>query len=138
MKKILTILTSIFIFFWFFASVNASCKYYDWQGQTWLNSAFESCFKSTDLAWTDETDLKVDWKWFQELIKNWRNIIAVLLWIWAVFWIVFSAFTLATSWWSEEKISKAKNIFQWSIIWLLVVIFASVIITFIVKLFYTI
>lgn len=135
MKKILLFLISIFVVFSSFFTVSANCDYeINWK----IWDSFKNCYSWSKLAWTDTSDLKVDGKWFQEKLKEWRNVLAVILWIWAVFWLVFSAFTFATSAWEEDKITKAKNIAKWTIIWFLSIIFSAVIITFVVNLFYSI
>lgn len=134
MKKILLLLVFIFTLFWNSLLVNSNCSY-DWD----IWDGLSNCFKNTDLVWTSLSEkLKVDWKWFQDKIKSWRNTLAIYLWIASVFWLAFSWFTFATSAWEEEKINKAKSIAKWTVIWFLTIIFASTIIIVIVKLFYSI
>lgn len=133
MKKILVFIIAIFSFLSFYNLSFSSCSY-DWGD---FNESLEWCFDNTKLV-NSESDLSIKSKWFQEKILDWRNIIAFYAWLWAIFWLIYAWFTLAISTWDDEKIWKAKNIAKWSIFWLLVIIFASVFITLIVNIFYSI
>lgn len=120
-----------------FYSTNAvktpNCTY----NSNWdLSSNIDNCFKDSDLVKAE--NLKVDWNWFKNKIIDWRNRLLFFIWIFAVFWLAFSGFTLVTSAWNDEKINKAKWIFKWTIIWFLAGIFASAIITIVINLFYSI
>lgn len=132
-KKFFLIIIFVFsIFFFNFEISKSVCTYSEWWS---LASNIEECFRDTNLVRSE--DLEVTGDWFSTKILNWKNGIAFYLWIFAALWIVFSGFTLITSWWNDEKIWKAKNIFKWTLAWLLVVIFASAIITLVVNLFYS-
>lgn len=133
MKKFLLFIVSfVFIFWIIFFQINtfADCSY-DW----WLSSSLDSCFQNSKLVKAD--DLRVD-KWLQEKLLTWKNRLAFYLWIAAVFSIAFSWFIMTISAWNEEKINKAKTVFNWSIAWFLIIVLGATIITVIVKLFYSI
>ncbi len=129
-KKIILIL---FLFFlWFSLNAFASnCSYSEGDS---ISNNIENCIKDS-WVYISQTDLKAEW-WLKKEISKWVSKIALYLWIFAVFAIVYSAFLLIISVWEEEKVTKAKNILKWSIIWLIWVMFASSIIALIINTYY--
>lgn len=104
----------------------------EWPGS--IKDAIDWC-----LAWS----ALVDWQnvklesWFWTKIKNWVNNIALYLWVFAVWSIVYWGLMMTLSSWEEEKVNKAKDIIKWGIIWFLGVISASAIINLVVKIMYS-
>lgn len=131
MKKIILIFVFIFSLF---ASFNVywSCSY-DENDSTSIVDNLNDCLSWTDLvnAWNAKIE-----DWFWDYIKTWTNNIALYLWVFAVFAIVFGSIMLTISAWEDEKISKAKNIIKWWILGFLAVISASFIINLIIRIVY--
>ncbi|PZM84931.1 hypothetical protein DLH72_02770 [Candidatus Gracilibacteria bacterium] len=133
MKKFLLFIVSfVFIFGISFFQINtfADCSY-----DGGLSSSLDSCFQNSKLVKAD--DLRVD-KGLQEKLLTWKNRLAFYLGIAAVFSIAFSGFIMTISAGNEEKINKAKTVFNWSIAGFLIIVLGATIITVIVKLFYSI
>ena len=98
-------------------------------------SALDECLKWTALvSWEN---VRLDDASFATQIKEWVNNISIYLWIFAVFSIVFWGLMLTLSEWEDEKITKAKNIIKWWILWFLALISISAIINLIVKIMYS-
>lgn len=74
---------------------------------------------------------------FATQIKDWVNNISLYLWVFAVFSIVFWWLMLTISAWEDEKVTKAKNIIKWWIVWFLALISISAIINLVVKIMYS-
>jgi len=134
MRKILIILlVFIWIFyvysvFWVNCSPNAEEGFDVWQ-------ALDNCLESSELiTWTDAG---IDGGWASVKIKSWVDNIALYLWVFAVWSIVYGWLMMTLSSWEEEKIKKAKDIVKWGIIWFLWLIAASAIINLIVKIMYS-
>jgi hypothetical protein len=128
------ILVTVFSFSW---DVSASdCNYNDKDSISWN---LIECFSDSDLVGWDWNNAKIsDSKWFSDTIRRWIKNISVLLAACAVFWIVYGSFNLVISQWESEKATNAKNIIQWSIIWFICIITASVIINLTIKIIYSI
>lgn len=133
MKKI--ILFTFSLLFSIFAFSTASVNSYDENGWK-LSEQLESLLWSTDLVkgWWD--NLLID-QWFSEYIKWWTNNISLYLWVLAVFWIALGAFMLVISSGEDDKVTKAKTIIKWSIIWFVCVLTAALIINLIIKIMYS-
>lgn len=133
MKKI--ILFTFSLLFSIFAFSTASVNSYDEYGWK-LSEQLESLLWSTDLVkgWWD--NLLID-QWFSEYIKWWTNNISLYLWVLAVFWIALGAFMLVVSSGEDDKVTKAKTIIKWSIIWFVWVLTAALIINLIIKIMYS-
>lgn len=132
MKKI--ILFTFSLLFSIFSFSTASVNSYD---EGWkLSEQLESLLWSTDLVkgWWD--NLLID-QWFSEYIKWWTNNISLYLWVLAVFWIALGAFMLVVSSGEDDKVTKAKTIIKWSIIWFVCVLTAALIINLIIKIMYS-
>jgi hypothetical protein len=100
-----------------------------------ISSALNKCLDWVDLV--NVSDAKVDGNFWTQ-IKSWTNNIALYLWIFAVWSIVFGGLMMTLSAWEEEKIKKAKDIVKWWIIWFIWLITASAIINLVVKIMYSI
>ena len=97
-------------------------------------------FDEVDLVW-DFTgmwiyDFENTWVW--EQIKSWTNNIALYLWVFAVWSIVYWSLMLTFSTWEDDKIKKAKDIVKWWIIWFVLLISLWAIINLVVKIMYSI
>ena len=73
---------------------------------------------------------------FWGMIAWWIQNISFILWIFAVWAIVYSWFLLQISFWEDEKIKKAKDIFKWSLIWFIGLISINAIIYLVITIIY--
>lgn len=133
MKKIFLLLIFIIAFIlpvWLFAECNI---WSDFNWSVW--SALDTCLSDSNLVdwsnWTIEV-------WLKNLINNWVKNIWSVLWLLAVWFIVYWSLLLTLSAWEDEKIKKAKDVIKWSIIGFLWVIFASSIVLLVVNVMYSI
>ena len=135
MKKIILLFVFILSLFSFWISYWADCNYDPSTSSDSISKALDKCLDWSALV--DVWDARIDngW-WFQNYIKKWTNNIALYLGVFAVFAIVFGAIMLTISTWEDEKISKAKNIIKWWLIWFIAVITASFIINLIIRVVY--
>lgn len=145
MKKIFIIfylfLFSFLLFdysFFDITTVSADSCVYD--VDNWWISVWDQLDKC--LAWSDLVDwqnVAVDWSWwFAAKIKNVVYNVSLYLWILAVWSIVFWSLMLTLSAWEDDKITKAKNIIKWWLIWFVSLISASTVINLVVKIMYSI
>lgn len=134
MKKIFVSFLIIIGLFFSFSSITYStdCKYSDGSS---LSDSLGKCLSDSSLVKWD-WDLTVT-EWFRNYITKWTNNIALYLWVLAVFWIALWSLMLVISTWEEDKVSKAKTIIKWSIIWFVAVITASFIINLIIRIMYS-
>jgi len=137
MKKVLITLLITLISLSFIWSVNAAdCRYnFDVENAN-IWDALDNCLEWVKLV-TAKWEMKIEGKFWNQ-IKSWTNNIALYLWVFAVWSIVFGGLMMTISVWEEEKIKKAKDIVKWWIIWFLWIIFASAIINLVVKIMYSI
>lgn len=94
------------------------CRYSEWAS---LSSFLNWCKPST-VVWS--SDMKVEW-WFKGKINNWIKNISLVLWVLAVWALVYAWLIMQFSGWEDEKIKKWKNIIKWTLIWFLLLISAS-------------
>ncbi len=135
MKKIILFFVFILSLFSFWISYSSDCNYDPSESNDSISAALDKCLDWSALV--DVWDATIDnGGWFQNYIKKWTNNIALYLGVFAVFAIVFGAIMLTISTWEDEKISKAKNIIKWWLIWFIAVITASFIINLIIRVVY--
>jgi hypothetical protein len=118
MKKIVIFI--VFIFSLFATVYAGGCNYSKWD----VKSSLNSCLSDTTLV-NPWNDLDTKWWAFSSKIYNISKTIAIVLSVWAVFWIVYGSFMMVTAAWEDEKIKKAKDMIKWSIVWFLGVVLAS-------------
>jgi hypothetical protein len=94
------------------------CSYSEWVS---LSSFLNGC-KPKSLVWW--SDMKVE-LWFKKKVNNWIKNISLVLWIIAIWALVYSWLLMQFSGWEDEKIKKWKNIFKWTIIWFFLLISSS-------------
>lgn len=137
MKKILILLLLSISFLLSSYNYSYSDCTYDIDQKWWeVWQALDNC-----LAWSALVNWKnvaIDWKWgFWTMIKNWVNNISIYLWVFAVWSIVYWALLMTLSAWEDEKVTKAKWVIKWWILWFIWLISISAIINLIVKLMYS-
>lgn len=131
MKKILIIISLLLIHFVFLKNISwGSCTY--WWGDIW--SALEWCLSDSPLVNWSKADID---NWFWETIRNWINNISVYLWVIAVWSIVYWSLMMTLSTWEDEKLSKAKKIVYWWMIWFVWLISVSAIINLVTNIMYS-
>lgn len=99
-------------------TLNSWCTYKEWVS---LSSFLNWCKPKTVVWWWTMTIEG----WFKDKINDWIQNIALVLWVWAVWALVYAAILLQLSGWEDEQIKKAKNIVKWTLIWFLLLISAS-------------
>jgi len=77
-----------------------------------------NCVNQTDLVWFANIVVKV---------IDWMN---SFLWIIVILMIIYAGFLVITSVWDEEKLKKAKSIILYIIVWIFILIFNYLILTF--------
>lgn len=141
MKKIILALVFIFSLFTIsqtFADASASADNIIKESDD-IKSMLEKAWEKLNLAKPDLEDwegLKASGENFANMIHTWIRAIWFYLWIFAVFFLAYAWFLLVTSAWKEEKISRAKTVVLWTLVWFLLVIFAATIVALIIRLFY--
>lgn len=96
------------------------CNYTDW---VWLSSFLNWCKPKTLVGSTWE-QMTIEW-WFRNIINEWIVNISLVLWVLAVWSLVYAAMLMQFSWWEDELIKKSKNIIKWTIIGFILLISAS-------------
>lgn len=136
MKKILSwffLLLVIFVSFSFSDTIFANCSI-EWDDFS-ISWFLNDCKPSRVVWWWD--NYTIDRKsWFWSLIQRWITNISFLLWVLAVGSMVYSALLMQLSWGEDEKITKAKSIFKWTVIWFLLLISVNAILYLVVTLSY--
>lgn len=118
------------------SSSNSSTSWwctYNIDGDVNLWSFLTAC-KPKKVAWWSG-EFSVDW-WFKTTVNNWIKNISLVLWIVAVWALVYAWMLFQFSAWEDDKIKKAKDIFKWTTIWFLLLISASWIIYVVINLVY--
>ncbi len=153
MKKIFIIfLLGIIFFSWVYAEEDGRKDYYNELTQwglssqeaskiSWYTPESESTTtiwceynENSDLSWFLDgckpktvvwgTNMRVD-GWFKSKINQWIANISLVLWIAAVWALVYAALLLQFANGEDEKIKKAKDIIKWTMIWFILLISAS-------------
>lgn len=138
MKKIILVFVLIISFF-IWNNIFAECEYTEWKS---LSSFLDDCAPQkvvlTKKNKYDEwnmiiyDNLKIE-EWFKDIINSWIKNISLILWILAVWALVYAGLLMQLSIWEEEKIKKAKDIIKWTILWFLALITASWIIYIVIN-----
>ncbi len=97
---------------------NSWCKYNDWDS---VSKLLDWCKPKKVVS---STDMKLE-TWFKKKVNWFITNLMVVLWIVAVWAIVYAWWLMQFSAWEDEQINKAKNIIKWTIIWFLLLISAS-------------
>jgi len=83
----------------------------------WLNSsigtALDNCLSDTDLV--DPGNALIE-SWVKQKLLSWTTALWGLLWLLAVWAVVYGAFLMTVSGWDDERIKKGKDIVKWSLI----------------------
>lgn len=103
---------------WDKISTYDKCKYNDWDSVVKL---LDWCKPQKVVS---STDMKLE-TWFKKKVNWFITNLMVVLWIIAVWAIVYAWWLMQFSAWEDEQINKAKNIIKWTIIWFLLLISAS-------------
>lgn len=129
MKKILII---FFIFFSFFFS----------SSYTWANCTY----REGDSVWSFLEKCAPDWvvtqkdmtieKWAKDLVNKWIGNIATILWVLAVWSLIYAAILFQFANGEDEKINKAKGVVKWTMIGFLLLISASGIIYVVINMIF--
>lgn len=103
---------------------NTRCK--EW-------TSWDKCIKDT----SDEENITytLEW-WFKTQVDALLKNVWLILWIIAVWAIVYAWLMLQFSGWNDEKIKKSKNIIKWALIWFAAMMSAWAIIVTVVDLMY--
>lgn len=132
MKKIF-ITFFLFLFFnlsfWYYQIGFASCEYKDWDS---IDTLLNNC-KPSKVVW--KWDYEVE-EWLKTKFNNIIENISLLIWIIAVWALVYAWFLMQISAWEDEQIKKAKDIIKWTIIGFLLLISAWGIIYIIINFMY--
>ncbi len=106
--------------------------------ETWNIDVYEKlkwCIETNDTGLVKKSS-NIWWGDFKETILDFTQTIAGLLWLGAVFSIVFGSILLALSWGDDSRIKKGKDIIKWGIIWFFGVVSAGFLIAMVVNLVY--
>lgn len=103
---------------WTTPSWTTGCTY-DENGD--LSSFLNGCKPKTVVWWWN---MQIE-GWFKDKINNWIANIALVLWIWAVWALVYAALLLQFANGEDEKIKKSKDIIKWTMIGFILLISAS-------------
>lgn len=125
-KKLILIL---FLFISFFSVTNASCVYSEWGSI----SSFLNWCKPKTVVWA--SDMKIE-SWFKTAINKWVVNISLILWVLAVWALVYAWFLMQLSGWADEKIKKSKDIITWTVVWIIALTWASGVIYIVVNLIF--
>lgn len=117
MKKITIFFALIFSFF-IWNSVFAWCTYSEWAS---LSSFLNDC-KPKTVVWASNMEVGDG---FKIKLNTWIKNISLVLWVLAVWSLVYAWFLMQFSAWEDELIKKSKNIIKWTIIWFILLISAS-------------
>lgn len=99
-------------------STSLWCTYSEWSS---LSSFLESC-KPRTVVWANNMSVE---DWFKAKLNSWIKNISLILWILAVWSLVYAWLLMQFSAGEDEVIKKSKNIIKWTIIWFVLLISAS-------------
>jgi hypothetical protein len=135
MKKLLLIITSIFILFapvsfaeaWIFSNDSVEIPYCEWDEcglEQWIELIEESWIEWVATTWTGS-----------ELLQDILVYVLGFLQLAAVVIIIYAWFNMLTAAWDEDKASNSKKMITFAIIWLAIIYLAGPITTFILDIF---
>lgn len=139
MLKFFVKLFFVFIsFFCFFSFVEAkveviwwSCNYSNSMPSVWT---FLNNCKPKTLAWSQKDDYQISESWWlKRTINRWIKNAMLVLWVCAVWALVYAGLLLQFSGWESEKVKWAKQIVIWTLLWLLMMMFSSWIVYLVVN-----
>ena len=140
-KIFIVLFISIFCFSWFevFAAEGTEtldCSWQDWDSDTVsISDGIDNCLKWSALASWDDASVEV---WLKENINTWTQALAMFLWIFSVWSIVYWGLLMTLSTGDDEKIKKAKDVVKWWMIGFICVISASAVILLVVNIMFSI
>ena len=97
--------------------------------------SLDSCLSDSKLVNWQDGSIE---NWLSAKINSWVKNIWMVLWILAVWSIVYGSLLMTLSAWEDEKIKKAKDVIKWWIIGFIWLISASGIILLVVNIMYSI
>ena len=137
-KKILLWLFSIITIYFSFIWTNIALEKCNYDGQWWLVKTLTDCIDEPNFKWVvpeDNLDLST-WIGVSKLVTKIVKNISIILFIIAVWALIYASYLLVLSGWEEEKIKKAKDIIKWTLLWFIWLISAWLIIMLVVKVGY--
>lgn len=89
-------------------------------------------YKPKKVVWSSSWDMDLDGG-FKDKVNSYLRTISTILWVVAVWALVYAGMLMQFSGWEDEKVSKAKKIIKWAIIWFILLISASAIVYIIIN-----
>ena len=133
-KKIILLIILFFSFIW----TNIALENCDYNADWWLVKTLTDCIDESNFKWVvpeDNLDLS-NWNWVSILISKWVKNIATILFVIAVWALVYASYLLVLSGREDEKVKKWKDIIKWTIIWFVWLLTAWLIVMLVVKMGY--
>ena len=136
MNKIKIFFVFLILFFWFW-NINISTTYSSCTYSTWdsISDFLNNC-KPEYVVWNKNSTYKLEWD-FKNKINNFLKNLSFVLWVLAVWMIIYAWLLLQFSWWEDEKVKKAKEIIKWVSIWFLFLIWSWALIYVIINFIYS-
>ena len=134
MKKytsIILVSISLFIFFILGDVSSAAC---DYNGGS-ISAELDSCLNGSDLVNPGDGLIESGLK---NKIVYWTTQLASLLWLLAVWAIVYGGLMMTISWGEDEKIKKWKDIVKWAMIWFFALIVSGGVVRLIVEVMFSV
>jgi len=102
-----------------------------------ISDSLDNCFDEGTQVVAPAWDLEISrWWGFNNFILGWVESISSILALAAVGIIAYGSFMFTISTWEDEKITKAKDIVKWWIIWFIAILFANSLIELIINILY--
>ncbi len=138
LKKISLLIISILVIFFSFSWVNFALENCNYDGDWGLVKTLTDCIDEPNFKWiSPEADLDLsDWQWVSKMVAKIVKNMATILFIIAVWALIYASYLLVLSGWEDEKIKKAKDIIKWTLLWFIWLITAWLIIMLVVKMGY--
>jgi hypothetical protein len=138
LKKINLLIFSILLIFFSLIWTNIALENCDYNAEWWITQSLTKCIEDWNFWWVIpewNSDLW-KWDWVSNLITKWVENISKILFVIAIWALIYASYLLVLSGWEEEKIKKAKDIIKWTLLWFIWLISAWLIVMLIVKLWY--